>query len=452
VDAEDFQRRVTKSVEQHGMDLSRPLALVSGGPDSTALLRALVGIGARPFVLHVDHGLRGEESHADAEFVRGLCEALGLRCEVREPELEDGSGLQERARRKRYELAGELADSLGASCIATGHTADDVAETVLMNLARGAGTRGLTGIPPVRGEIVRPLIELRRADILGYLGSLGQGYRTDPTNATGKYSRNRVRHEVLPILGELYPGAGANVARAAGILRDDLEALEELGARAVRRRGDEFLIPGPGELNYALRRYAVRYAYSLLVPESPPLGLDAVEAVLALGGGALDLPSGIVAASRKSGEIALYERRPEPDTESVEVVAGELEIAGLRVRVREIPAPASLPDDAPRPEVAYLDAALGPYRLRMAREGDVVRPLGLGGGKKVLRAMMDRKVPRDLRRRTPVAVDPRERVAWVAGGEIGEEFALGAGSQRALRLEAPDYSAEPDETKNRTEI
>jgi tRNA(Ile)-lysidine synthase len=458
VDAENFQRIVTGSVERHGMDLSRPLALVSGGPDSTALLRALVGIGARPFVLHVDHGLRGEESRADAEFVRGLCDGLGLECEVHEPALEAGSGLQERARRKRYELAGELAESMGASCIATGHTADDVAETVLMNLARGAGARGLAGIPPVRGEIVRPLIEFRRTDILGYLDSLGQGYRTDPTNATGKYTRNRVRNEVLPVLEELYPGAGANVARASGILRDDLEVLEELGTRAVRSRSDELLIPGSGELRYALRRYAVRYAHSRLAPESPPLGLDAVETVLALGGkgkesgGTLDLPSGIVAASRQSGEVALYERRPEPGAESVEVVAGEFEISGSRVQVRKIPAPASLPADASRPDVAYLDAAFGPYRLRTAREGDVVRPLGLGGSKKVLRSMMDRKVPRDLRRRTPVVVDSRERVAWVAGGELGEEFPLGAGSRWALRLEALDYSAEPDELKNRPEI
>lgn len=429
-------------MERYGMDLSRPLALVSGGPDSTALLRALVGIGSRPMVLHVDHGLRGSESRGDAEFVRSLCSELGLEYRVREIGLLEGSGLQERAREKRYELAGELAREVGASCIVTGHTADDVAETVLMNLARGAGTRGLAGIPPVRGEIARPLIEARRVEILGYLEALGQGYRMDPSNSSAKYARNRVRHEVLPVLEEMYPGAGANVARAAEILRGDLDVLEEFGARAVRRVGEEMVIPAATEIRSALRRYAVRYAYSRLAPAAPPLGLSAVESVLALGsekgvsGGTLDLPSGVIAASRTDGEVALYERPGDADTRVVEVVAGELRIAGWRIRVQELDAPGGPGTDAARPEVAYLDEDGEPYRLRLAREGDVVRPLGLGGSKKVMRAMMDRKVPRDLRRRTPVVVDARERVAWVVGGELGEEFALGAGTRRALRLEA----------------
>src|SRR5215211_2625466 len=186
---EDFPGAVRRTAERYGMDLSRPLALISSGPDSVALLRALVALGTGPVVLHVDHGLRGEESRADAEFVRDLCE-----------------NLQERARDERYRLAGEVADGLGLRTIAAGHTADDVAETVLMNLARGAGLRGLSGIPPVRGRLVRPLIERTRQEVLEYLESLDQPYRTDPTNLTGKYARNRVRLEILPLLEELNPG------------------------------------------------------------------------------------------------------------------------------------------------------------------------------------------------------------------------------------------------------
>lgn len=436
MDAGGFQGKVVSTVERYGIDLSRPLALVSGGPDSTALLCVLAGLGARPVALHVDHGLRGEESRGDAEFVRGLCGELGLECEVREPGLAEGPGLQERARERRYSLAGELAREIGASTVATGHTADDVAETVLMNLARGAGTRGAAGIPPVRGEISRPLIDTRRPEVLRYLDSLGQGYRTDPTNALPKYSRNRLRNEVLPVLEELYPGARANIARAANLLREDLDALEELAARTVRRRGDELVVPSEEALRATLRRHAVRHAYSSLAPSAPALDSAAVESVLALGSGTLDLPSGLVAASRPGGAVALYERRGRPERETVAVEEGYLRLAGWSVGVREIPAPDGTPEDAARPEVAYLDAGYGPYRMRLAREGDVVRPLGLGGGKKVLRAMMDRKVPKDLRRRTPVVVDARERVAWVAGGDLGEEFALGDDTRRALRIEA----------------
>lgn len=428
------------------MDLSRPLALVSGGPDSVALLRALVEGGARAVVLHVDHGLRGEESRGDAEFVRRLCGSLDLDFELRRPELSEGPGLQARARDERYALGAELARKSGATAIATGHTADDVAETVLMNLSRGSGARGLSGIPPVRAGIVRPLIEVRRAEVLAYLEALGQPYRTDPTNALPKYARNRVRMESLPVLEELYPGAGANIARAAGLLRQDLEALEDLAWQAVRHRGDELLVPSATELHHALRRHAVRLAHTSLAPSAQPPEYALVESVLELerddGTRTLDLPGAVVAAARGSGEIALYLRREPPEGPAVEVTAGELRLAGWSLRVRVLDAPERLPEDASRPEVAYLDAGHGPYTLRLAREGDVVRPLGLGGGKKVLRAMMDRKVPKDLRRRTPVVVDPHQRVAWVARGELGEEFAVGDETRRILRLEAREPGEE----------
>src|SRR3712207_6333142 len=225
------------------MDLARPLTLVSGGPDSVALLRALVELGGEPAVLHVDHGLRGEESREDAAFVRALCERLGVRCEVRRLSLEDGPNVQERAREARYRLAEETADELGLLNIAAGHTADDAAETVLMNLARGAGLRGLSGIPPVRGRVARHLIERTRSEILDYLAGLGQPYRTDPTNVTGKYARNRVRLEVMPVLEELYPGGVRNRALASALAREDLEALEGLAAEVIEERGVEVVLP-----------------------------------------------------------------------------------------------------------------------------------------------------------------------------------------------------------------
>src|ERR671933_3080418 len=212
----EFSSAVWRTAQHFGMDLSRSLVMVSGGPDSIALLRVLVELGSQTVVLHVDHGLRGEESREDAEFVRKLCSQLEVPCEVRRLKVEGGN-FQEEARRRRYRIAEELAQAEGASAIATGHTADDVAETVLMNLARGAGLRGLSGIPPVRGRGVRPLIRHRRREILQYLKHLGQSYRVDYSNLNLKYTRNRMRLEVLPVLEELYPGAGANIARGAAL-------------------------------------------------------------------------------------------------------------------------------------------------------------------------------------------------------------------------------------------
>lgn len=419
------------------MDLARPLAMVSGGPDSVALLRALLALGSEPVVLHVDHGLRGDESCRDAEFVRNLCAGLDVPCEVRRAALGAGN-VQEEARRERYGISEEVADSYGLSTIATGHTADDAAETVLMNLARGAGLRGLAGIPPVRGRYARPLIEVNRAQILAYLETLGQPYRTDATNLTGKYGRNRVRLEVLPVLEELYPGAAGNIARAADLAREDLETLEGLANKAVRRRGREVVMK-VGDLRGmppALRRYAVRRAYAVLLPDSRPLDSRLVESVLRLAEGregtqTLDLPGGVVVARRFADEIAVY-RKWEAGEER-EIGLGETVFGGWRLRSIQVEGMDE--KDAARPEVAYLDAGRGPYRVRVAREGDTIRPLGLGGTKKVLRAMMDRKVPKDLRRRMPIVVDGTDRVAWIPFGELDEAFVVTPTTERVLRLE-----------------
>ena len=428
------------------MDLRRPLALVSGGPDSVALLRVVVELGGEPVVLHVDHGLRGEESREDAEFVRELCRKLNVRCEVRRLGLDGGSNLQERARDERYRLAGEVAAGIGLGVVATGHTADDVAETVLMNLARGTGLRGLAGIPPVRGNVQRPLIGCTRREILDYLEEIDQPYRTDPTNLTGKYARNRVRLEVLPILEDLYPAAASNIARGASLVREDLEVLEELATGTLERKGVEVVLPLDGlmKLRPSLRRHAVRLAYTTLVPDTAPLPSKLIEAVLGLleggeGTRTLDLPGGVVASGRSGEELAFYRGPRSMVSGSGEIRAGEpVMFGGWRISAREVSG--YDPVDAARPEVAYLDAGNGPYQVRMAREGDIIRPLGLGGTKKVLRAMMDRKVPSDLRRRTPVVVDGRDEVAWIVLGELDEHYKVDERTEKILRLEVTRIS------------
>src|SRR5918992_3609001 len=365
----DFSDAVRRTARRYGMDLSRPLALVSGGPDSVALLRALLALGAEPVVLHVNHGLRGEESREDAGFVRDLCDGLNVRCEVKRLRLEEGPGLQERARDERYRLAEELADELGLQAIAVGHTADDVAETVLMNLARGTGLRGLAGIAPVRGRVVRPLIRHRRREVLNYLKYLNQAYRTDPTNLTGKYARNRVRLEVLPVLEELYPGATSNIARGASLAREDLEVLEGLAAGVVHQRGSEIvvLLDDLRKMPPALQRHAVRRAYSTLEPETASLDSATVEGILKLtrkgeGTRMMYLPGYVIAAIRFGEELALYHATDLFSGEE-DLLVGKLGFDRWVIDVQEVQEFDAA--DAARPEVAYLDAVRGPSRVRM---------------------------------------------------------------------------------------
>ena len=193
---------------------------VSGGADSVALLRFLVALrpqfGWDLVVCHIHHGLRGAEADRDECFVRALAEQLGLPCAVSRIDaaalaLRDHISVEEAGRTARYAFFAQTAGEGGR--IATAHTLDDSIETVLMNLVRGTGLRGLCGIPRIRGNIVRPLLDCTRAEVEDYLGALGQPYCTDSTNLTDDYTRNRIRHDILPRLCALNPNFPGAMAR-----------------------------------------------------------------------------------------------------------------------------------------------------------------------------------------------------------------------------------------------
>ena len=193
---------------------------VSGGADSVALLRFLAALrpqfGWDLVVCHIHHGLRGAEADRDECFVRALAEQLGLPCAVSRIDaaalaLRDHISVEEAGRTARYAFFAQTAGEGGR--IATAHTLDDSIETVLMNLVRGTGLRGLCGIPRIRGNIVRPLLDCTRAEVEDYLGALGQPYCTDSTNLTDDYTRNRIRHDILPRLCALNPNFPGAMAR-----------------------------------------------------------------------------------------------------------------------------------------------------------------------------------------------------------------------------------------------
>ena len=193
---------------------------VSGGADSVALLRFLAALrpqfGWDLVVCHIHHGLRGAEADRDECFVRALAEQLGLPCAVSRIDaaalaLRDHISVEEAGRTARYAFFAQTAGEGGR--IATAHTLDDSIETVLMNLVRGTGLRGLCGIPRIRGNIVRPLLDCTRVEVEDYLGALGQPYCTDSTNLTDDYTRNRIRHDILPRLCALNPNFPGAMAR-----------------------------------------------------------------------------------------------------------------------------------------------------------------------------------------------------------------------------------------------
>jgi tRNA(Ile)-lysidine synthase len=221
------------------------IAAVSGGPDSVALIRGLAKLKAaargagRLIVAHFNHRLRAE-SDADAEFVAQLAEQLSLPCEIGDKKnvasakLNLGDGIEAAARAARYEFLQSTAERYGARFVATGHTADDQIETVLFNILRGTGLSGLAGIPRARllGDavsLIRPMLGIRRAEILQYLNSLGQTFRTDATNASSDFTRNRIRNKLLPLLrADFNSDVDGALARLSDLACDAQRLIERL--------------------------------------------------------------------------------------------------------------------------------------------------------------------------------------------------------------------------------
>ena len=220
---------------------SRVLCALSGGADSVCLLGALYDLreklGFSLLAAHYNHNLRGEESLRDEHFVRKL-----LKTRFPEVELhvsggdvsararETGAGLEETAREMRYDFLQETSHRPNTDFIATAHTAADNAETVLLHLARGTGLQGLTGIAPIRGSIIRPLLTSTRQDVEAFLSTNNLPHVEDSSNCDDYFARNRVRHQVIPVLEGLYPGFSRRVTENAAHLREDLDFLNHLGA------------------------------------------------------------------------------------------------------------------------------------------------------------------------------------------------------------------------------
>jgi tRNA(Ile)-lysidine synthase len=312
-------RKVVQALRRAGA-VGRLVVAVSGGPDSVALLRALREAGAGPLLAaHLNHQLRGAESDGDEAFVRELCDGLSVECRCGRIDMRGAAGsergnLEAVARRLRYDWLARVAAEAGAGWVATGHTADDQAETVMHRLLRGAGLKGLRGIAARRGlaagvALVRPLLAATREEVMAYLGAAGQAYRQDSTNFDPTLTRNRIRHRLLPLLAaEFNPHVAAGLGRLAE-QAEETYAQEEAEARALLAAAE---LPRAGLLLVFDRtplaeapRPRVREMFRLVWErEAWPMadmGFESWErvATAALGGAAADLPGGIHICGRE---------------------------------------------------------------------------------------------------------------------------------------------------------
>jgi tRNA(Ile)-lysidine synthase len=453
------------------------LVAVSGGPDSVALLSILIELApefsqkaARDFirVAHLDHMLRGPESKADAEFVRELARSYGLQVVMRSVDVAARAraarhGIEQMARHLRYSFFLEVAREAGCDRIAVGHTMNDQAETFLMRLLRGAGSRGLASMRPVatfgapaEGAplLIRPLLCLSRDQIEQYCRERGLSWRVDSSNLSQDYARNRVRHRLLPLLRELNPRAVQVIARAASNLASEDEALRELARRALDRArseledGSAYSVADFLNQPRAIRVRMIEEAVSLQRKEIALTAehFEQVERLLCgeASGRRIKLPGGLevwrefdLLVFRVSAEDAQYCARISADDSPVRAAGFEFEL------VRGISADqfGQLMEEARRRReergrdwmMAVLDDMSLPDQLliRPRRRGERA-----GSSKKLKSLMIDHKIPAGLRRTWPVVATPEGLYVWSPGLPPSPNFKASGWSARLAVMRA----------------
>ena len=412
----------------------RVLIAVSGGADSVALLRLLKEFQAEArmtlFAAHMEHGIRAGASAADCQFVEALCASQNIPLLVRHADIpaeaaRAGEGLETCARRVRHAFLREARARFGADVIALAHHADDQAETVLMHLLRGSGLVGAAGMRPRDGEIVRPLLSFTRAEIRAYLSEIGQPFREDATNAVSDNPRNALRNEVFPRLASIYPGATQALNRFARLAADEDACLARYADEFWRSRARSYagarILRLTPEDDVCLVRRAIRRAMSGLDSDDVERARTAVgRAALSAGGEAWRIGD------------ALYLLPPFSAPEPVPVPSsGAAALSG--VCALSVAAAAPIPLKGNPFAQTLDDRALEGALLRTRREGDFIRPLGMGGRAKSLSDYLtDRKFPRPLRDRMPVVARGGE-ILWAVGAGISESARVD-GSRAARRL------------------
>ena len=434
---------------------SRVVVALSGGSDSVALLHALLELAATERfhvagVAHLNHQLRGPDSEADEEFCLRVSDELDIplhveRVDVAALAAAAGVSIEHAAHDARHEFFARTAALSNAPAVAVAHTKHDQAETFLLRLLRGAGPRGLGGMHPRSGIVVRPFIESNRSSVRAFLESRRIAFREDGTNIDRTIPRNRIRHELLPFLEARFSPAIVDVLdREAAIAREDAGYLDSAAAtiaeRLISRTPAGVEISENAILSQppAIARRVIRLAQQV-ASGGRFVGFDAVDAVLAFAvsksAGTLDLPGHRV---NRRGEDLVLTRSIGRHTPVAPVefayqlgVPGNVKVpeaaCAISAEVNPVPSGQSAAEMwmlAGRSDEAVLEAARlpGPLSVRNRRPGDRFRPLGLQGRKKLQDLFVDAKVARPARDTTPVVVDSQGNIVWVAGHAVADEF------------------------------
>jgi tRNA(Ile)-lysidine synthase len=449
------------------------LAAVSGGPDSVSLVHVLLALSEdyalRLGIAHLNHSLRKAAADSDADFVADFARRLNLTCYL---EKNDVTAFQhsrhlsweEAARQVRYEFYERIADRHGFNKIALGHHGNDNAELVLMNLLRGSGPLGLSGISPFRdGRIVRPLIHLKREEIIAYTVEKKLPYVTDASNADLSYRRNRIRHQLIPELEKTYnPRIVDTLNRLSDILREEDQWIEESLVpafdRCVSAKGFETValdLAGFSKLARAVRRRVIRKAVFTVKKDLRRISLPHIDAVLTLAengpvGGRLNLPDRIRVqrdkavlsiANLQKERFKRHVRSKGPKRAAFQYSISSPGIIFIKEAQASIKFGELKVEEPPDFETAGgnlaffdLDRVRFPLVVRSIQPGDRFSPLGVAGSQTVKKYFINQKIPIDQRLQCPLLLSGG-KIIWLVGHRIDNSVKVSAHTRRILKAE-----------------
>ena len=415
-------------LEEHVPAGARVLCALSGGRDSMVLLHLLVRCGFSVSAAHLHHGLRGPEADRDQRFVADWCAAAGIPLETERVDAggfaaAEGLSLEEAGRRLRYDFLEGGARRQGADYIATGHHLADQAETVLWNLIRGTGLDGLRGIAPVRGRVIRPLLSTAPEELAAYAAANGIPYVEDGSNRDFRYSRNRLRLQVLPVLRELNSAALENICRAARAAAEDAAWLRQEAEDRLRSLGEPIPYARFHEQPLALRKAQVRLLLETLPGGRRDVTAGQIEAAARLKrGGFLPLPGGLYAAAEE-GWFTVGRRAPARRAELTRGCPMEWGDYTLTLLDRRAGEGLAL---RPGPETVAVAPCDPGERLTL--------PGTRGGARTVKRLCLDRRIPLSERAELPaVYVGGQLAAVWPLG--VDERFLPAGDACRFVQLE-----------------
>jgi tRNA(Ile)-lysidine synthase len=432
----------------------RVLAAVSGGADSIAMVHVLIALGYDVVIAHLDHLTRNGESTEDAAFVETLAKNLGVpfggaQCAVEADAAECSDSFEQSARKARYRFFEEAAANYGCAVIATGHHADDVAETVLWRMIRGTSVDGIAGIPPVRSlnssKVVRPLIACSRVEIIEYVSDLGIDFRSDSSNEDRRFLRNRIRHDLIPLLQREYnPNVTEALERLALLARDDAAVVEETLQTFLIECMDESRESldrerFKAEASAALQRRTIQ-TFAQGVGIAPTFErTEAARQFIGSGrtGAKFDLGGAVLINTRMKTR---FTRDYATQQEVTLHIPGEVNAFGKRFVAQQIEgaSPDSLPAYCtPSRQVFDADILGDSISIRGRRDGDRIAPLGMTGTRKLQDYFVDNGTPQDERDHVPI-VFADGRIAWIVGGALGAEFAVTEATRNVVELKVTD--------------